>query len=513
MITRERPVDSTPAPSPWLPRALNKLAAPPGPIERFPFEQLFKLQKMSILPYLRSIVRTHGDLVRINFSRVWVYLACHPDDVREILQSNHRRFVKGFTTDLVRDALGYSLFSAEGELHRRQQKLMQPAFRGDAIERYAEMMLECFEHSDKTWESGMRLEMLEEMHRLTMNVATRTLFNMPPGDRQAKLGHALTVLLRGISERVSTPMGILKAKVPLLPDREWTDCLRLLDEAIGEIIHLHESGQLPDDDLLGQLMVATDEAGKHLSREQLRDETLTLFVAGHETTAIALSWAWYEAARDKSIQARLQEEVDRVCGDRTPCYADLPQLTYCRQVFQESLRHYPPLPLLLRQALEDLPLRDFTVPRGSMFAVSPYVIHHDPRFYPSPEKFDPDRWTDEFTEQLHKFAYFPFGGGPRICIGERFAWCEGTLALAYLAQRWEFEMLPYQDIHPGSTGYHATRQRNRNDRPPPYPLRQNRTRHERQCTSFYLSQQMPLPLEQLEALTPGSPLSRGRRHS
>jgi len=452
MKTRVRPPDTIPAPSPWISRALKRLPAPPGPTERFPFEQLFKLQKMSVLPYLRALVRAHGDLLRINFGQVWLYLASHPDDIREVLQSQHRSFVKGFAADLIRDALGYGLFSAEGALHRRHQKLMQPAFRGDAIERYAEMMLDCFRYTDAGWKDGARLQVVAEMHHLTMNIATRTLFNMPPSEKQERVGQALKVLLRGMSERVSTPIGILKATFPLLPDPAWRKSLRVLDELIGEIIREHETGGQQDDDLLGQLMAVKDEAGNPMSREQLRDEVLTLFVAGHETTAITLSWAWYEVACDRTIQTRMQEEVARVCGDRTPCYADLPQLTYCRKVFQESLRHYPPIYVFLRQALEDMELRGYTVPRGSVFAISPYVVHHDPRFFPDPNKFNPDRWTESFMEQLHKLAFLPFSGGPRVCIGERFAWCEGTLALAYFAQRWDFELLPYQDVKPGSMG-------------------------------------------------------------
>jgi cytochrome P450 len=452
MKTRTRPSDNILAPSPWMPTALKSLPAPPGPIEQFPFEQLLKFKKMSVLPYLRSVVRAHGDLVRIRFSRVWVYLANHPDDVREILQTKHSQFVKGFPADLVRDALGYSLFTADGPLHRRQQKLMQPAFRTDAIERYALMMLGCFGDCDASWRDGGRLQMVEEMHRLTMNVATRTLFNMVPSEKQEEVGKAMTLLIRGLTDRITSPMGVLKATVSFLPDRKWRECLRILDELIGQIIEEHETGLLAADDLLGRLMAATDEAGNRLSREQLRDEILTLFVAGHETTAVALSWAWYEVARDPTIQKRLQEEVAQVCGDRTPCYADLSQLVYCRKVFQESLRHYPPIPLFLRQALEEIELRGYTVPQGSVFAISPYIIHHDPRFFPNPDKFEPDRWTEDFAAQLHKFAYLPFGGGPRICIGERFAWCEGTLALAYFVQRWQFDLAPYQDIRPGSTG-------------------------------------------------------------
>lgn len=452
MKTLGRPANSTVAPSPWIPRKLNQLPAPPGPSERFPFQHLFELNRVSMLPYINSLVRTHGDFLRITFAQVWVYLANHPDDVREILQSRHRDFVKGFAADLVRDVLGYGLFSAEGELHRRQQKLMQPAFRAQALERYASMMLECFAHCDAQWKDGAQIELVDEMHRLTMSIATRTLFNMPPSARQAEISAALTVMLRGISERVLTPKGILRATFPVLPDARWKGCLRLLDEEIGKIIQEHESGNLPDDDLLGNLMAAADETGKRLSRKQLRDEVLTLFVAGHETTAIALTWAWLEAAKDRTIQSKLQEEVAQVCGDSVPCYADLPRLRYCRQVFQESLRRYPPIPNFLRQALEDIELRGYTIPRGSVFLMSPYIVHHDPRFFPDPDKFAPDRWTDEFTAQLHKFAYFPFSGGPRVCIGERFAWSEGTLALAYFAQRWDFELLPYQDIRPGDSG-------------------------------------------------------------
>jgi cytochrome P450 len=452
MKRRIPPKDTISSPSPWISGALKRLPAPPGPGERFPFEQLFRLQKLTLLPYIRSIVRTYGDLARINFSRVWVYLPSHPDDIREILQTRHRRFVKGFAADLIRDALGYSVFAAEGHLHRRQQKLMQPAFRIDAIERYAEMMLECFQYSDAAWEDGEPLQIVHEMHKLTMNVATRTLFNMPPGDKQDEVGEALLVLIRGISQRIATPMGVLKATFPILPDPEWRASLRVLDELIGDIIRQHETGALPNDDLLGQLMLAKDETGQGLSREQLRDEVLTLFVAGHETTAIALCWAWYEAAKNHTIQTRIQEEVAQVCGERTPCFADLPHLSYCRRVFQESLRHYPPIPVFLRQALEDIELRGYTVPRGSVFAISPYIVHHDPRFYPDPDNFNPDRWTEDFTEQLHKFAFIPFSGGPRVCIGERFAWTEGTLALAYFAQNWNFELLPYQDVKPGTMG-------------------------------------------------------------
>ncbi len=450
MKTRVPPTDTIPAPSPWISKSLNTLPSPPGPTERFPFEQLWKLQKMSILPYVRSLVRAHGDLVRTNFAQIWVYVACHPDDVREILQAKHRHFVKGAAADLIRDALGYSILGAEGALHRRQQKLMQPSFRGEAIERYASMMLECFQNADQSWQDGAYLQLVAEMHRVTMNVATRTLFNMPPGEKQEQLGQALTTLMHGIVERIMTPFGILKATFPQIPDKPWRDCLKLLDDEIDEIIRQHELGNLPDDDLLGQLMAATDDSGQRLSREQLRDETLTLFVGGHETTAIALSWAFYEIARDRTLQKQLQEEVGRVCGGRHPSYADLPQPSFCRKVFQETMRHYPPFPTILRQVLEDVELRGYRVPRGSLVAMSPYIIHHDPRFYSNPDKFDPSRWTETFTEQLHKFAYLPFSRGPRVCIGERFAWCEGILALAYFTQRWDFDLAPFQDVKPGS---------------------------------------------------------------
>ncbi len=450
LLTPDRPrapKDSTPLPRLTVHGRHWQLPAPPGPDEAYPLSELRAIMREGVLPYLQRMTRTHGNLVRVRFGPAWMYIVNEPELIRNILQRDHRVFVKGWIAEQLREAGGWGIFFSEGAMHRRQRKLMQPAFHRGCLARYAGEMTDCLHQLEADWEDGARLDIAAAMNRLTMNVVARSLFSSVLEEEMDTIAEAMEALMASFIDRIFSPTAPLQRYLPpQVSSRRYHRAVRTLNEVAYRLIDSHPREASVMQDVMGILMMAQDEEGGEMSRQQLRDEAMTLFIAGHETTAIALSWAWYEISRNPVIQAKLHAEVDHVLGGRTPGFEDVPRLRYCRNVFQEALRHYPPVYLFMRQALEDYPLGDYTLPEGAHVALSPYLTQHDPRFYPHPELFDPDRWTDAFQAALPKFAFFPFSGGPRICLGEHFAWTEGVLTLAHLAQHWRVALTPHQQI-------------------------------------------------------------------
>lgn len=409
---------------------------PPGPRSWIPGRQLRAMQRDGV-GFLRGVARQYGDIAHFTFGPQHVYLLSHPDMVHDVLVRYGRSFQKGRALQRTKVVLGEGLLTSEGELHKRQRRLAQPAFHRERIERYAEVMIDRAARMRARWRDGEELDVHHEMMRVTLSVVAKTLFNADVDESADQIGGALTELMRMFPLLV-TPFGEYLRLLPLPQARRFKKAMAHLDRTIYGIIEDRRRSGRDEGDLLSMLLLAQDEEGDGggMTDEQVRDEAMTLFLAGHETTANALTWTLYLLSRNPEVERELQAEVDRAVGDRLPTPADYPRLPYAEMVLAESMRVYPPAWGMGRLAMEDVTIGGWTIPRGSVAVVSPAVTHHDPRWWPDPLRFDPLRFTPAGKASRPRLAYFPFGAGTRICIGESFAWMEGVLILATIAQQW-----------------------------------------------------------------------------
>jgi cytochrome P450 len=396
--------------------------------------------------FLQSLLRDHGDLVHFRLGPQNIYLVSNPDWIKDILVTNQTNFTKSRFLERAKVLLGEGLLTSEGEFHRRQRRLVQPAFHRDRLVGYASAMVETTAHAREQWTSGAQLDMAREMMRLTLGVVTKTLFSADVTSDADEIGNALTQVMI-LFDMVLMPFSEWIEKLPLPSIRRFEKARDFLDKTIYGIIAERRASKEDKGDLLSMLLLAQDEDGlTGMSDKQIRDEALTLFLAGHETTANALMWAWYLLSQNPSAAEKFYDEIDRVLEGRLPTFDDLPRLKYTEGVFAESMRLYPPAWVIGRRAKTDCGIGQYTVPAKSILMISPWVVHRDARWFPEPEQFHPERWIE--PDERPKFSYFPFGGGTRVCIGERFAWMEGVLLLATVAQQWRFKLVPG---HPVST--------------------------------------------------------------
>ncbi|HLF83978.1 MAG TPA: cytochrome P450 [Blastocatellia bacterium] len=397
---------------------------------------------------LSSLAREHGDIVHFKLGPQDIYLLNHPDYIRDVLVTHNRNFVKSRGLEMAKKFLGESLLTSEGEFHRRQRRLAQPAFHRQRINAYAEVMTDHATQTRERWRDGETLDIWQEMMRLTLAIVGKTLFDADVESEAPEIGKALTDVMQ-LFERITNPLSGLLEKLPLPANIRWLKAKERLDATIYRVINERRASGEDRGDLLSMLLLAQDEeGGGSMTDEQLRDEAMTLFVAGHETTANALTWTWYLLSQHPDVEAKLHEEIDNVLAGALPTAADVARLPYTEMVFAESMRMYPPAWTLGRRVLADYQVGQYVVPARSIVLMSPWVMHHDPRFFPDPFKFDPERWTAEARESRPKFSYFPFGGGPRVCIGEQFAWMEGALLIAAIAQQWKMRLAPGQRVEP-----------------------------------------------------------------
>jgi len=345
--------------------------------------------------------------------------------------------------------LGEGLLTSEGEHHRRQRRLAQPAFHRQRIVGYGAIMTDYAARARERWQNGATVDIAEEMNRLTLAIVGKTLFDADVEAESREIGEALTTIL-SLFNQVMLPYTGLLQKFPLPANRRFQRAAERLDATIYRMIQEHRAGGVDRGDLLSMLLAAQDEegGGGGMTDKQVRDEAMTIFLAGHETTANALAWTWYLLSQNPAVETKLHAELDRVLAGRLPNFHDLPQLRYTEMVLAESMRLFPPAWVIGRRALTDQPLGPYTIPANAIVICSQYVTHHNRRYFPEPFRFDPERWTPEAKARLPKFAYFPFGGGARICIGESFAWMEGILLLATLAQRWRMRLVPGHPVEP-----------------------------------------------------------------
>ena len=401
------------------------------------------------IQFLTRVAREYGDLSYFRLANQDVYLINHPDFVREILVTNQANFTKSRVLQRARVLLGDGLLTSEGSFHVRQRRLVQPAFHRDRLAAYAQVMSEAAVRLRERWTDGATLEVSEEMMRLTLSIVGKTLFSADIESEASEIGEALTTVIK-MFQMLMMPFSEYFEKLPLPSVRRFEKARDRLDQTIYGLIRERRKSGEDAGDLLSMLLLAQDEdaLGSSMTDVQVRDEALTLFLAGHETTANALTWTWYLLSQNPECEARLHSEIDSVLAGRVPEMADLPQLRYTEMVFAESMRLYPPAWAIGRMSKEPFQMDGVEIGPKSICVLSPYIIQRDARWFPDPERFDPERWTTEAREARPKFSYFPFGGGARVCIGERFAWMEGVLVLAALAQKWKLRLDPGQRVEP-----------------------------------------------------------------
>jgi len=392
------------------------------------------------LGFLQAAAAADGDVARFRLGAQNIVLLSHPDDIRDLLITHNTRFVKNRMLHRARILLGEGLLTSEEPRHTRQRKLVQPAFYRERLPGYANAMVEQSERAAAHWQPGQTLQLNEEMMRLTLGIVADTLFSAQVDDTAATVGAALTEILE-MFDLLMLPMSEYVVRLPLLPvARRFRRARRQLDDIVyGIIARRRQSGHDPGD-LLAMLLAARDEDVQPMTDTEVRDEALTLFLAGHETTATALTWTWYLLSQHPEVEARLHAELDKVLAGRRPTFEDFQLLPYTEMVLAESMRLYPPAWAIGRRAIEPHTVRGQQFSVDTIFLASPYVTHRIAALWPEPEKFDPERFRPTAREARHRFAYFPFGGGPRVCIGERFAWLEGVLVLATIARHWRFQV-------------------------------------------------------------------------
>ncbi len=387
-----------------------------------------------------------GDVVGLRFGPFPLVMFNRPEHVQSILVEHAYDFDKGAAIhNVFRPTVGDGIFSSEGDFHRRQRKLMAPPFQPRHIASYAGIMGHYGEQIQQTWSDGSVVDINQQMTNLTMSIIWKTLFDADVFTETDELGAAMSVTLEYASYRLSQLL-MPPYSWPLPRNRRMRKAGQVLRAYIQHIIDERRTTPSERNDFLSILLQARDEDGQPMSDEQLMAECLTLFGAGHETTATALTWCWYLLTQHPEIYQRVQEEVDRVLQGRTPTYADLAQLPYCLQVLKEALRLYPPAYAISRRALCDMDIAGYHIVKNQVVLLAPYTLHRRPDFFPEPEKFDPERFTIDREKQLPRHAYLPFGAGPRVCIGNHFSMMEGHLLLAAIAQRVNFTLVPGQEL-------------------------------------------------------------------
>jgi cytochrome P450 len=426
-------------------------AYPPGPKGAVPFQNLLSFVREP-LAFLSGAARAYGDIAYFGGATQKFYLLNHPDYIRDVLVTHNTTFMKGRGLQRAKLLLGEGLLTSEPPLHRRQRRLAQPAFHKQRVGAYGSLMVDyALRMGRERWQHGRTLDAAQEMMHLTLAVVGKTLFGTETEAEADEVRAALSAVMVSF-RRMLLPFTELLDRLPLPSRRRFERARASLDAIIFRIIEERRRGGEDRGDLLSMLLHAQDDEGdgRGMTDEQLRDEALTIFLAGHETTANALTWTWYLLSQNHEVEARLHAELDEVLEGRPPTAEDLPRLIYTEMVLAESMRLYPPAWILGRRALKDYEVGGYRLPAGALVLMSQYVTHRDPRFYPEPERFDPERFAPEAKAARPQFAYFPFGGGPRRCIGEGFAWMEGVLVLAALAREWRLRLVPGHpvELHP-----------------------------------------------------------------
>jgi cytochrome P450 len=391
--------------------------------------------------------RGFGDVVRMRFLYVTAYFLYSPEDIEYVLSLNAKNFIKSMSlrSNFFHRLLGNGLLTSEGEFWRRQRRLAQPAFHRQRISVYGHVMVDYAMRLITPWRAGDIRDIHRDMMRLTLEIVVKTLFNADASGDADKVAHVLEQMVKPFASQ-ATVKWILDNRLPTAAHRRFHQAARQIDEIVYRIIAQRRSSGADEGDLLSMLLQAQDEDGNRMTDRQLRDEVMTLFLAGHETTALTLSWAWYLLSENADVEKKFHKEIDEVLNGRLPTVGDIPRLKYTDMIAKESMRLYPPAYGIGRQAIEECEVGGFRIPAKSQVFMFPWATQRDPRFFGEPDGFHPERWTEDFISSLPKYAYFPFGGGPRQCIGNYFAMMEIVLLLATIGQRCKFSLAPDHEV-------------------------------------------------------------------
>ena len=424
----------------------RSITRPPGPEPHFLIGN-FPLGSPDPLAVFSGWAREFGDIFYYRAGWIHVYFLNSPELIESVLVTNQQNFRKDRVIQNSRWFLGQGLLTSEGGEWLRQRRLSQPAFHRERLALYARIINGCAEEMLDSWKDGENRDVHQEMMQLTLRVVAKVLFSVDVKQESGEVAAALNLLMKHSSgARMLLPPWVRYLPLPFLI--RVRRAVRQLDDVVYRIIRERRRSENDNGDLLSMLMSARDEDGSRMTDRQLRDEVMTFLLAGHETTALSLSWAWYLLSENPEAENKLHHELARVLDGKNPSFEDLPRLCYTEAVVKESVRLYPPAWSLARTAAEDFGIGGYLVPAGSNVVMSQWIMHRDPRFFPSPEQFDPGRWFEEHTQRLPRFAYFPFGGGPRYCVGASFAMMEATLLLAAIAQRFRLRMVPGHKVVP-----------------------------------------------------------------
>ena len=399
------------------------------------------------LTFLQEIAEKHGDCVETTMlGRPWVFLF-HPDDVEELLVGHAGDLARDDYSHVLKRVLGEGLLTSDGDLWKRQRRLASAAFTPKRIREYAEAMSSVTEHGLTRWQNDERVQLHEEMSHLTLEVVADVLFGANVSTADVDTVRESMEVFNVLFAQSPETIFRIPTWVPTPLNRATARALSKLDALIARIVEARRKSGERRNDVLDALLAATDEDGSRMDDKQLRDEVVTLFLAGHETTALALTHALYAIAKHPDVKRRLWAELDEVLAGRLPTQADVGKLVLTERIIKESMRLHPPAWLTGREVAKDFTLGRKRLAKGTQVLVSQWIVHRDPRWWPSPEAFDPDRFDPELVKVRPRFSYFPFGGGPRVCIGNHFAMMEAILMLAIVAQRWDVELLPFEELH------------------------------------------------------------------
>ncbi len=398
-------------------------------------------------PGFLTRLSTLGDVSAFRLGKIPAFFINHPDLIRDLLVTNHAKFMKGRALQRAKGLLGEGLLTSEKEFHLRQRRMIQPAFHRSRINEYAKAMIEFGEKMAGEWRGGDVRDIDREMMRLTLQIVGKTLFSANVADDADEVGKAMTTIV-SMFNFILLPYSEILEKLPFPPITKLKNARKTLDEVIYKIINERRASGEDTGDLLSMLLLAQDEeTGGAMTDRQVRDECLTLFLAGHETTANALTWTFYLLSQNPESERKFHAEIDEILGEREITPEDYPRLKFTEQILAESMRLFPPAWAIGRLALEDHEFGGFQIPKKSLVLASPFVMHHDARFWENAEEFIPERWeTVSVKEAGNKFIYLPFSKGIRSCIGEGFAWTEGVLLLAVLGRKWRLSLAREQKI-------------------------------------------------------------------
>ena len=413
---------------------------PPGPKSKLPLPGL--ALRRDPLGYLSSLAERYGDIVHFRVGAQNFYLLNHPDHIRDVLVTNHNNFAKRSFLQRAKRMLGEGLLTSEGEHYRRHRQVIQPEFHRQRIPKHARIIVGSAEEFIARWKDDETRDVLADMRSLSLAATYGTLFGGDVEWGGCGIREQLTTAIQGLylfggSHNWKTLIG---RKLGLIDPNRFQHACEKLDAAIYRLISERRERGIEKGDILSTLMSGRDEA-ETLPDKEVRDEVVTLIEAGHITLASVLTWVWFLLAVNSTAEEKLHAEVDEVLGGRAPVFEDLPKLPYTNMVLLEAMRLYSPVWVMTRRALHDYEVGGYVLPAGSIVLISQHVMHHDKRYYAQPDRFDPERWSLKTSESRPQFSYFPFGGGPRRCIGEGLSMLEGVLLLATMASKWRLRSL------------------------------------------------------------------------